>query len=586
MEWLRYKTSANVVLGQFVDKSNAASAETGLTPSVALSKAGAAFVARNSSRSAAHYIGGFYKVPLNSVDAGTLGRMKAVVFAPNTHLGVWQDFMVLRSQAYDSLFLHPGGSAMVSAAVKKALTDQSLDAFTAAVSGAARRALVDIDLDHLLNSNAGTAIPRSNSVMNMIMTSVATSTFARNQHSLKAILSQGNAAWVTGNFATQAMLESARAQLAAYHPTSVQVSAAMNRAFVNHSLDAFSVGVSAKVQAVIVANNLDHLMKASAPAGVPASNTVLERIMVSSAAGTFTPGTHSLKAIRGAIAGISAGGGASTAAVSNAVRNNITNYHLDHLMHTSAPVGLPVSNSLLNVIMLSAAGGTFDRTKHSLKGIRQYVRADIESNRLLTATSAAISGTVKHALTDIRLERLLAASATVSTVVRSNSIFNRIMVSGGTSIYSQAKGNFRSIWNKAGSTVSGAVSPGDISNIADEVWQKSRAATGIAPSGSFGEAIVLTYGSGNKPVNHHTGGTDNLRIVDQAGAGIDEVRIRIYLKSDYNSGLITLPYIKGQSISKADGRWVHPVYLDSGLSYVAAFEKGTVMARTTAEFVP
>jgi len=67
------------------------------------------------------------------------------------------------------------------------------------------------------------------------------------------------------------------------------------------------------------------------------------------------------------------------------------------------------------------------------------------------------------------------------------------------------------------------------------------------------------------------------------GAGIGEAQIRVYKKSDYTSGLITPPYIQGQSETKDDGRWANPVYLDSGITYTVVYNKAGVIETTTAE---
>jgi len=80
-------------------------------------------------------------------------------------------------------------------------------------------------------------------------------------------------------------------------------------------------------------------------------------------------------------------------------------------------------------------------------------------------------------------------------------------------------------------------------------------------------------GTGDVSVNHNTGGTDNLRAVDQSGAGIDNMEIAVYLKSDFDAGNQAISYRKAWSTTKLDGRWRRPVNLDSGLDYTVLFFK-------------
>jgi hypothetical protein len=47
---------------------------------------------------------GNYKVSLSAIDTGTLGRLRVIHTEPATYLAVWQDFMVVPAQVWDSLF--------------------------------------------------------------------------------------------------------------------------------------------------------------------------------------------------------------------------------------------------------------------------------------------------------------------------------------------------------------------------------------------------------------------------------------------------------------------------------------------------
>lgn len=71
-------------------------------------------------------------------------------------------------------------------------------------------------------------------------------------------------------------------------------------------------------------------------------------------------------------------------------------------------------------------------------------------------------------------------------------------------------------------------------------------------------------GSGDITVDHNYGGTDNLRIVTPAGAGISDANIVAYLEADYVAARTGRDYIRGRTITKGDGRWNQPMGLAAG----------------------
>jgi hypothetical protein len=88
-------------------------------------------------------------------------------------------------------------------------------------------------------------------------------------------------------------------------------------------------------------------------------------------------------------------------------------------------------------------------------------------------------------------------------------------------------------------------------------------------------------GTGTVPVDHDTGGTDNLRyVVPGGGSGVDGGAVRAYLKSDYDAGTYAE---RGRSTTGADGRWLTPIYLTTGLVFTFTFSKPGVYAVSTKE---
>lgn len=104
--WLKQSTAVTIVLGPFVDSTDAVTAETGLTISqadVRLSKNGGAFAQKNNATSCSHMEIGHYSCPLSTTDTNTLGALRVAV-AESGALPVWADFMVAPANVWDSLF--------------------------------------------------------------------------------------------------------------------------------------------------------------------------------------------------------------------------------------------------------------------------------------------------------------------------------------------------------------------------------------------------------------------------------------------------------------------------------------------------
>ena len=164
MRFLRQSTTITVDIGPALDSTDGVTAETALSPTVYLSKAGAAQAARNSATAISHDARGYYRIELNTTDTNTLGMLKAVYHETGA-TPVWDDFMVLPAVVYDALVAgsdnldvsvtqfggtngtfsggrpevnatHWGGTAVASAAVRATL-EQVLG--TALTEGAAGR---------------------------------------------------------------------------------------------------------------------------------------------------------------------------------------------------------------------------------------------------------------------------------------------------------------------------------------------------------------------------------------------------------------------------------------------------------------
>lgn len=102
MFFLRKSTVSNILMGPFLDATDGVTPETGLTPTVRVSINGGGPTARNSAASITHSENGYYIVQLDDTDTNTAGRLRVMVTNAATHLPVWENFLVLPANIYDS----------------------------------------------------------------------------------------------------------------------------------------------------------------------------------------------------------------------------------------------------------------------------------------------------------------------------------------------------------------------------------------------------------------------------------------------------------------------------------------------------
>jgi hypothetical protein len=150
--WLKQSTAVTVKVGPFVDSTDGVTAETGLTISQAdirLSKNGGNIAQSNNAAGATHDELGYYDVPLDTTDTNTLGALK-VLISESGALPVWQDFMVVPANVYDSLV---GGSDNLQV---DAVQIEGSDA-TDQINAAADTALADYDAPTKAELDSGLA---------------------------------------------------------------------------------------------------------------------------------------------------------------------------------------------------------------------------------------------------------------------------------------------------------------------------------------------------------------------------------------------------------------------------------------------
>lgn len=104
--FLRQSTAVTIKFGPFLDSGDGNTVEGSLTLSQAdfrLSKNGGDFAQKNESSAATHDELGYYDVSIDATDTNTPGRLRVAVHESGA-LPVWEDFMIMPANVWDSLF--------------------------------------------------------------------------------------------------------------------------------------------------------------------------------------------------------------------------------------------------------------------------------------------------------------------------------------------------------------------------------------------------------------------------------------------------------------------------------------------------
>lgn len=142
--FLKQSTAVDVLIGPFVDLTDAATAETGESPSVKLSKNGQALAVKNDATTPTHDADGYYNCELDAADTNTVGALVLTVAASASALPIRHEFQVIEEATYD--FLYASGAtpiADINAECDTAISD-------AALATAAALATVDTNVDSIL----------------------------------------------------------------------------------------------------------------------------------------------------------------------------------------------------------------------------------------------------------------------------------------------------------------------------------------------------------------------------------------------------------------------------------------------------
>jgi hypothetical protein len=111
MNIIKQSTAVVIPFGPFVSPTDGVTLQTGLVSAIDhastgifLSKNGGTAAVRHATVTASTYDSyGDYKVTLDTTDTNTLGALRVIFAAAASCLPVWQDFMVVPANIYDSL---------------------------------------------------------------------------------------------------------------------------------------------------------------------------------------------------------------------------------------------------------------------------------------------------------------------------------------------------------------------------------------------------------------------------------------------------------------------------------------------------
>ena len=108
MRLLKYESSTEIIMvGPICKSSDGHTRSTALAlttaPAVRVSKKGSTFISRDDTGAVTARYGGYYTVPLSTVDTGTYGSVRVMLQTSSGRLPCWEDYHVVSDDAYDFL---------------------------------------------------------------------------------------------------------------------------------------------------------------------------------------------------------------------------------------------------------------------------------------------------------------------------------------------------------------------------------------------------------------------------------------------------------------------------------------------------
>jgi len=269
--WLRQSTAFTLKMGPFLDSGDGSTAETGLTISqgdVRVTKNAGDFAQKGNASAAVHDENGYYDVPFAAADSNTLGRLKIAVHEAGA-LAVWDDFMVVPQQVWDSFF----GADRLQVDLREK-SDSTVGLTTQEKT----------DINNEVSGVLNTAIPAS---------PVASSVFER-----VAAIDDKLPTGTISDFDESAnnVIVGTNNDKTGYSLSADQSGVTIGT--VNALGTQAKTDVKTKCTSSLVGIDLDHLINDKTSVPTPASGTLFDQIMSKDGGQTFSQSTDSLEAIR------------------------------------------------------------------------------------------------------------------------------------------------------------------------------------------------------------------------------------------------------------------------------------------------
>ena len=74
-------------------------------------------------------------------------------------------------------------------------------------------------------------------------------------------------------------------------------------------------------------------------------------------------------------------------------------------------------------------------------------------------------------------------------------------------------------------------------------------------------------------IDHDFGGADTLKTISPGGSPVTQCEVRVFRQVDWQAGRRSTPV--GMTLTDNEGRWMAPVFVDGGQSYVVHFFKAS-----------
>jgi hypothetical protein len=104
MRFLKQSTQVDIVVGPFLSKDDGVTSDAGVSSGTTAKKVKGTTMTALTLSNWAHIGSGYYLVTLASGDTDTIGHLRLYFVNEATYLPVFEDFHVIKADAYDALF--------------------------------------------------------------------------------------------------------------------------------------------------------------------------------------------------------------------------------------------------------------------------------------------------------------------------------------------------------------------------------------------------------------------------------------------------------------------------------------------------